>query len=313
MHGKSGHHESGRLACGLSPVPRVRFWSPSAELAPYVSSYQLYVVDDDPQGHRGAFEPAWASLRISLETVDWQLTRGEGEALTPPRNALFGPTSKVIWSVSAQGVLISAGLRPRGWLRLFRDPAKDWADQIGQLPDLGKVAGDTVTDVFAGMQDDEDIPQRFEALLSEAMRKPTAYDDAAGKLEAALVDAANRTVADLANATGLTIRTVERVAARCFGFAPKLLLRRARFLRSLHAIRAASPGNRAKVIDPDYHDYSHFVRDAHDFLGMSPQAFLQHEMPLLAAALRERKRVVGAPAMALDSVPGAKDGGGEAA
>ena len=50
-------------------------------------------------------------------------------------------------------------------------------------------------------------------------------------------------------------------------------VRRARFLRSLHAIRRAEPSERTAAIDPGYTDYSHFVRDSHAFLGMSPQAF----------------------------------------
>ena len=99
---------------------------------------------------------------------------------------------------------------------------------------------------------------------------------------------------------------MQRVADRAFGFPPKLLLRRARFLRSLHALRVARRGEAASVIDPNYTDHSHFIRDAHDFLGMSPQAFLDIDMPLLKRSLDLRAQVLGTPAQALDPAPEAK-------
>ena len=89
------------------------------------------------------------------------------------------------------------------------------------------------------------------------------------------------------------------MSLRAFGFTPKLLMRRARFLRSLHAVAQAPVAARATAIDPSYTDYSHFVRDAQHFLGMSPQAFLKLDTPLLRQSLALRQSVLGAPAQAL--------------
>jgi methylphosphotriester-DNA--protein-cysteine methyltransferase len=89
------------------------------------------------------------------------------------------------------------------------------------------------------------------------------------------------------------------LAARAFGFPPKKLIRRARFLRSLHALGAANPPERAGAIHYGYTDYSHFVRDAHAFLGMSPQAFLRMDNPMLRQSLALRREVLGAAAQAL--------------
>jgi len=105
------------------------------------------------------------------------------------------------------------------------------------------------------------------------------------------------------------LRNLQRLTNRAFGFPPKILLRRARFLRSLHAMRASRRGEASSVIDPAYTDYSHFVRDSQDFLGMSPQAFLNFDMPLMKNSLALRKEVLGTPAQVLDPVPGAATGG----
>src|SRR5204863_70742 len=64
-------------------------------------------------------------------------------------------------------------------------------------------------------------------------------------------------------------------------------------------VRVAPPAERALAIDPGYTDYSHFVRDAHEFLGMSPQAFLKLDNPLFVQSAKLRSAVLGAPAQAL--------------
>jgi AraC-like DNA-binding protein len=280
-------------------------WPVASDLAPYLSGYQLYVVGetyDDP--HRGAFEPACASLRIAVTGgSDWRLRRLQEDWTIPPQVSLFGPSSELVWSESGPGVLIGAGIRPRGWPRLFGRPAWEWADRIGAPPFAGQRTQDLFHELFSKLADDSDVPRAFDQIFRQILRPATGDDAAIGKLESALVDPAIASVAELAEVTGLSLRSLQRLADRAFGFPPKLLLRRARFLRSLHAMRATARGEGARTIDSGYTDYSHFVRDSHDFLGMSPQAFLERDMPLLKRSLDLRTRVLGTPAQALDPAP----------
>ena len=280
-------------------------WPASDDLAPYISGYHLYAVGEaGGEPHRGAFEPAWASLRIAVtEGSEWRVRPARGEWLSPPPVSLFGPSSMLIWSESEAGILVGAGIRPRGWLRLFRRPACDWADRIDVAPAFGRRTPAAIRDQFCKLSQDDDVPRLFDALFRSLLRPPSAADDAIARIEAALVDPAIETVDELARITRLHVRRVERLALRAFGFPPKLLLRRARFLRSLHAMRAAGRGEGSTAIDPGYTDYSHFVRDAQDFLGMSPRAFLEINMPLLKRSLALRKAVLGTPAQALDPAP----------
>jgi len=279
-------------------------WSPPDDLAPFISGYHLYAVGETHGApHRGAFEPAWASLRVVLtEGSAWQVKPADGDWYAPPCVSLFGPSSSIIWSESDAGILIGAGIRPRGWLRLFTCPASDWANRIGGAPALDGPSVH-IRDRFCAMSEDDAVPALFDEMFRRVMRAVSAQDEVAARIEAALVDPAIGSVAELADATNLHVRRLERLALRAFGFPPKLLLRRARFLRSLHAMRAARRGKGAVVIDQGYTDYSHFTRDAHDFLGMSPQAFLDIDMPLLKRSLELRKAVIGTPAQALDPVP----------
>lgn len=282
-------------------------WRPAPDLVPYTSGYHLYAVGEThDKPHRGAFEPAWASMRISVtDGSGWRVRQVAGDWLVPPAVALFGPSSKLSWSESEAGILLSAGIRPRGWARLFGDAARKWADRIDEVPPLGGETPNSVRERFRALGRDDHVPHLFDTLLREALRPPTPDDPAIRVIEAALVNPAIGTVAQLAETAGLSTRRLERLAHRAFGFPPKLLLRRARFLRSLHAMRSAGRGEGATVIDSGYTDYSHFIRDSHDFLGMSPNAFLEIDMPLMKRSLELRRAVLGSPAQALDAAPDA--------
>lgn len=300
---QSSHEPSARptsWACGLRTEPRMLYWQPSAELAPYVSGFHLYSVEADGNApHRDAFQPAWGNLRVLLAGGEgWRVRPAKGEWIEPGPVSLFGPSSSLTWSESDAGLVVGAGIRPRGWLRLFSQPARDWANRVAPVP-ADAFDPHAILTRFCALEGDDDVPRAFEALLNEALGPPTRDDEAVGRIEAALVDPAILSVRQLAETAQLSIRSVERLAHRAFGFPPKLLLRRARFLRSLHAIRHADPARRSTAIDPAYTDYSHFIRDSHDFLGMSPQAFLQLDLPLLKQSLVLRKAVLGASAQAL--------------
>ena len=288
---------------GLSPEPRLVMWAPPDDLAPFVSGYSLYAVgDDEAEPHRGAFEPAWASLRIALSGgAAWRLKRARGDWFVPPRVSLFGPSSELVWSESGAGILLGAGIRPRGWLRLFREPARAWANRVGEPVFTAKPSA--IAERFASLSSDEAVREAFDALFRELIGPKLAEDPAIARIETALVDPAITSASDLAEATGISLRSLQRLADRAFGFPPKVLLRRARFLRSLHALRSSNPRQGAKIIDANYTDYSHFIRDSHDFLGMSPQAFLEYDMPLMRRSLELRSKVIGTPAQALDPAP----------
>ena len=287
--------------CGLPTTPRMRYWKPAPALAPFISGYHLYALETAPgEPHRDVFQPAWSNLRIRLtEGSHWRVRIRDGGWHRPGRVTLFGPSSAVTWSESETGLVVGAGIRPRGWLRLLADDAGDWADRIDDCPAFGSATPEALYDGFCGIHDEEAVPACFDALFADAMRPRGRDDEAVGRIEAALVDPELRTVGELAGKAGLSVRALERLARRAFGFTPKLLLRRARFLRSLHAIRTAPAADRATAIDQSYTDYSHFVRDSHAFIGMSPQAFLKLDNPLLKQSLELRDRVLGAPAQAL--------------
>ena len=59
-----------------------------------------------------------------------------------------------------------------------------------------------------------------------------------------------------------------------FGFAPKRLLRRQRFLDTLGQVRTQPDAKFIALLDERYFDQSHFIRDFREFMGMTPREFL---------------------------------------
>jgi len=287
------------LTHALSTEPRMRYWRPDPALASLISGYHLYALDP-PEGERqrDVFQPAWPSLRFTFGGGGW-CVRQPGRRWQPvPMRSVFGPSSRVTWSESGAGTTIGIGLRPRGWVRWARSMASDWADRVGDA--VGAFVFDTGTlgQKLASLDHDEDVPKLFDSFLSEQAGSDER-DAIVSSVEAALLDPELASVASLAQRIGISTRSLERLSLRAFGFTPKLLMRRARFLRSLHEVAQAPVAGRAIAIDPGYTDYSHFVRDAQLFLGMSPQAFLKLDTPLLRQSLALRTSVLGAPAQAL--------------
>jgi len=91
-------------------------------------------------------------------------------------------------------------------------------------------------------------------------------------------------VPQFAAAAGVSSRTLHRLCLRLFGFAPKRLLRRQRFLDTLGQVRTAVGDPLREALDAAYFDQAHFYRDFRDFMGMSPRAYFTASRALMARA-----------------------------
>ena len=113
-------------------------------------------------------------------------------------------------------------------------------------------------------------------------------------IHAALLDPEVTTVERLADRTGLSHAVLSRACLRSFGFTPKLLLQRQRFLRTLAALAAGEDRPIGKLLDGAYVDHSHFNRDFKRFMGLSPSEYLAGPRLILKAAMGSREKALGA-------------------
>ena len=281
------------MISGGQTSARVHFQLPPADLAPYVAAFHHVEV-----GRGGPVEdflhPEWANLRIR-DRGEMSAVVGKGELQRAPPVVLAGPTSRATRFRIGPGRLWGIGLLPLGWAKFigedasrfadcFCDPRRDTACKVmagaarglfGEIPDLSAEAG------------------RLASYLRGLADRPIRDEDAIVAVHAALVSGDVRTVAELGELTGFGTRTLERFCKRAFGFSPQILLRRQRFLRSLARAMLDPSLTWLSAIDDQYHDQAHFVRDFRQFMGMTPREYAAMPHPILSAATKDRKAIIG--------------------
>ncbi|MGH6617061.1 hypothetical protein [Sphingomonas sp.] len=289
---------------GLPPHTALRYERPDPRLAAYLTDY--HVLDSDESGVGTNIEwmlPSWPAIRVILADNPIALTIG-GTTYDPmPEAALYGTTSKAMRVRTAGGVTIGAGITPLGWSRLFRGPADQYRDRIVSLDTVmpAGVVEELVSRLRASDQalDVKDILDRF---FLNHMGPRDRNEGEIRALMALIVDDATQDLSTAAARIGIDARRLRRLATRHFGFPPKTLLLRARFLRSFLKMFAIRDHADYSLIATTYHDASHFLRDANRFLGMTPRRFMAMKTPYLDAVLRARAAVFGTATTALHDV-----------
>jgi hypothetical protein len=280
----------------------MRYWRPAPALAPYISGYHLYATapPTSEPWPVDVFFPAWSNLRILVtpETV-WEIRQRGRDWERVGDATVFGPTSGLTWTRSSGGVAVGAGLRPAGAYHLLTSGATTLADKIAPAAEVLSVPMVGLVEELRLAANDDAIPAIFDAFFANALVPNRKVDERIAAVEAALLEPDIEDVSGLRSRIGISLRTLQRLCGLAFGLPPRLLLRRARFLRSFDAIRTSPRGMRSSQIDQRYVDYSHFTKDAQFFLGMSPQSFIALDTPLARQSMALRREVLGTPVQAL--------------
>lgn len=278
----------------------VRFFAPPADLdGCFTTFYRVEFKVADDGVVVDWLQPEWANLRFF--SGSYPLARIAGRSLGDARFTVTGPSSLPNRFELGSTRLWGIGLFPLGWARFVRLPAADYANVLAdgdRHPDFRQFVP-LVDSLFGGDSGDEAEFARIVEFF-RSLDRPIADQERIKAVHAALVDPDVDSVAHFAERSALSIRALERCCRRHFGFPPKLLLRRQRFMRSLAAFMLAKGGNWTEAIDEHYHDQSHFTRDFRMFMGMTPTEYAALPHPILGAFMAERARVWGSPAQTLD-------------
>lgn len=247
--------------------------------------------------------PEWANLRVfSGDFPDSQLP---GQPVLPGSLANFtGPTSLALKFTVGTSRIWGIGILPLGWARFIGQPAKDHADAIYPAADQGFLTHlqPLITSLFGPAPDEDAELARINSFFLSALAAgPNEDDQRIIACHTALLDPEIATVADMAEAARLPAHTLERVCRRHFGFTPRLLLRRQRFMRSLVQYLLDPSLHWIGAIDSHYHDQAQFVRDFHRFMGMSPSEYAATPKPILTEVMRARHEFMGSAVQALHS------------
>lgn len=262
----------------------VRIGLPSEPLSGYVTFY--YVVT--ASGPVSDFlYPEWGNVRFRIA--------GDMRAVWPgqyppgPQFAtLFGPTDHAAEVRSSGGRIAGFGLTPLGWHRLIGTPADALANRIRPLgKELGRTGAEWHASVVDRGSDDDAILGWFDCMLAERLDATEPPDAATLKLDAVL-RTSPPDVSTFAERMAMSQRTLGRHCLKLFGFAPKRLLRRQRFLDALGQVRAHPDARFVELLDERYFDQSHFIRDFREFMGMTPRAYLAQARDIFHVAAAEQ-------------------------
>ncbi|WP_374406974.1 helix-turn-helix domain-containing protein [Pelagerythrobacter sp.] len=280
----------------------VRFHAPPADLARYFTTFYRVEITV-PEGVRvaDALQPEWGNLRFF--SGDLPVSRSaSGDLVRDADFAPTGPSSGPLEFTLGNTRLWGVGLLPLGWSTFIGQPANAMANRVfdGRAePAFAPFVA--LADALTGEAErEEEECARLIAFFRHEAPRHGREDARIGAIHAVLLADALPSVAEMAGRAGINQRTLERLSRRAFGFPPRVLLRRQRFMRSLAAFMLDPKAGWSHSIDTGYYDQSHFVRDCHDFLRMTPSEYAALDHPVMAGFLRERQRAFGSPVQTLD-------------
>lgn len=286
---------------------RVEFCQPPADLARYFTTFYLAEIAVTDGGLiSDHLHPEWGNLRLfSSDTV--QAEAESGAIITGTSFIATGPSARGVRFTTGTTRLWGIGLLPLGWAKFVRMPAGKLANAV--LDGNTHPAMASFAPLAAGLfRAEPDQPGELARIVSHfraRLADPVVDEARIRAIHTALVDPDVVTVAELVARSGASPRTVERVCFRDFGFPPKLLMRRQRFMRSLSQFMLDPSLKWIGAIDSQYHDQAQFVRDFRQFMGMTPRQYGGLAHPVLDVFVRERMRLAGSAVQALDNPRGA--------
>ena len=292
----------------------VEFCQPPADLARYFTTFYLAEItvsgdgsSENPQDCTVSdyLHPEWGNLRL-FSNLAVAAEAGPGSIVADTNFIATGPSAHAVSFTMGTTRMWGMGLLPLGWAKFVGVPAGDLANAV--LDGNSHPAMASFVPLAAGLFRGEPdylselarIIDHFRARLAE----PVVDEARILAIHAALVDPDVVTVTQLVARSGVSPRTVERCCFRDFGFPPKLLLRRQRFMRSLSQFMLDPALKWIGAIDSQYHDQAQFVRDFHQFMGMTPRRYAGMPHPVLDVFVRERMRLAGSAVQTLDNPRG---------
>lgn len=265
----------------------VRVYVPPRELQAFVTFY-YFVEAFGPL--TDFLYPEWGNVRLAI-TGDWRLINDPRDGAVRHDRVLFGPTDRCGQIVTAGGKAVGFGLTPLGWNRLIGSDADAMANRAREMDDELGVDLVEMQAAFRADGDDDaaSIARLDRALLARLARCPP--NDPLVLATDRVLRRRPATVPIFAAEVGVAPRTLHRLCLRAFGFPPKRLLRRQRFLETLGVIRISPDARFGEAMCEDYHDQSHFSRDFHDFMGMSARDYARTPRALMQAAAAAQLRM----------------------
>ncbi len=289
---------------------QVRFYKPPSDLRRYFTTFHTSTITAPPgEQVQDILHPEWGNLRFHTGAYP-DASNIKGQKISGTNFAATGPSSRAVNFAVGTTRMWGIGLLPLGWVKFIGTPARDLADTLvdgHSHPAYRRFIG--LADALFASADNElaelDIIMNF---FSELEGNPIRDEARILAIHQALLDPEVSTVSEMVEHTAISPRTLERVCTHAFGFAPKLLLRRQRFMRSVTQFLIDPSLRWIDALDGHYHDQAQFVREFRQFIGMTPRQYAALPHPIIDVFMRQRMAFAGSAVQALDGPAGGSVG-----
>ncbi|ABC64857.1 AraC family transcriptional regulator [Erythrobacter litoralis] len=283
------------------PALDLRVFAVPDHLAELVTT--IYRLDVDlPEGETVSdwLLPEWGNMRFLANQVE---AVGEiaGMPLAGQKFTATGPSNAACKFVVGKVRIFGFGLLPLGWANYIRRPASELTNSA--FDGMEHPAFATFAKLADALQFATPDDMRQFRILTDFLThhaEPPRDHERIRLVQEAMTDPYLVQIPDFAERAGVTVRTLERLCLRSFGFSPNVILRRQRLVRSLASFMNDGGARWSEAIDRHYHDQPHFVREFHHFMGMSPSEYADQDHPIMRAFMENRREVWGVPARVSD-------------
>ncbi|MBB5707538.1 helix-turn-helix domain-containing protein [Sphingopyxis panaciterrulae] len=268
----------------------LQYFPPEADLADLVSTFYFVRIDRPPFDE---YERADRPQFRLMTHPNGEYVFPDGHRFAATRATIVGPTSGSVRAICRGATRVFGfGMLPAGWATLMGEDADKLTDRALDAVQLFGSWMDEVVATLEGAADDAERLVAANNFVREIMKRnepaPLWFIRIADRW---LTESPSPQVADLVAATGMSIRSVERMTKHYYGLSPRMLARKYR------AVRAAAAIARGETIDTDalgdaFYDQSHLIREIKRFAGATPGQ-LRTPSPYTAATTQGRKQLAG--------------------
>jgi AraC-like DNA-binding protein len=276
-------------AGGETPF-ELQYFPPDPDLADMVSSFYVARVN---MPRFDEYERADRPQFRFVTAADGEYVFADGYRAPVCKANIVGPTSGRVRAIShCPTRMFGFGMLPAGWAALMGDEAEKLTDRAIDAADL---FGVWVEDVAAALEKAADVAEQLvigNNFAREVLKKhETAPMWFIRTVDRWLTETASPQVAELVEATGMSIRSVERMTKHYYGLPPRMLARKYRAVRAASALARGEKLDAAELGDAFY-DQSHLIREIKRFAGATPGQ-LGHPSRYTEATTKGRKELAG--------------------
>lgn len=257
---------SGQMS-GEQPF-ELHYFPPDPDLADMVSSFYCARIN---MPRFDEYERADRPQFRFITVADGEYVFSDGYSSTVRRANIVGPTSGRVRAISNSPTRIFGfGMLPAGWAALMGSHGEKLTDRAIDAADLFGDWINEVADAILGAANDEErliIGNNFVRAVLKQTEAPAMWF--IRTVDEWLTRSASPQVHDLVEATGMSIRSVERMTKHYYGLSPRMLARKYRAVRAAAALARGETLDQAQLGDAFY-DQSHLIREIKRFAGATP-------------------------------------------